>query len=62
VIQGMGDMTGTSYFLIDQMGNMILSGTIETENMEINLSRFAEGVYWLKFDNSLLPVQKIIKQ
>lgn len=62
VVQGMGEMTGTSYFLVDQIGNMILSGTIETENMEIDLSRFSEGIYWLKFDNSLLPVQKIIKQ
>ncbi len=58
----MEDMTGTSYFLVDQIGNMIQSGTVDAENMEIDLSPFAEGVYWLKFDNSLIPVQKIIKQ
>lgn len=61
-IEGMVDMTGTSYYLLDQIGNMIQSGTVDAEKMEIDLSRFAEGVYWLKFDNSLLPVQKIIKQ
>ncbi|MEN9999446.1 MAG: hypothetical protein RI922_2436 [Bacteroidota bacterium] len=62
VVEGMVDMTGTNYYLLDQIGNMIHSGTFDAENKEIDLSRFAEGVYWLKFDNSLLPVQKIIKQ
>lgn len=62
VVEGLADIAGTSYYLLDQIGNKIQSGTIDAEKMEIDLSRFAEGVYWLKFDNSLLPVQKIIKQ
>jgi hypothetical protein len=62
VVEGIADMTGSNYYLLDQIGNMIQSGTIDAKKMEIDLSRFAEGVYWLKFENSLLPVQKIIKQ
>lgn len=62
VVEGIADITGTNYCLLDQIGNIIQSGTIDAEKMEIDLSRFAEGVYWLKFDNSLIPVQKIIKQ
>ena len=62
VVEGIADMTGTNYYLLDQIGNIIQSGTVDAENMEIDLSRFSEGIYWLKFDNSMLPVQKIIKQ
>lgn len=62
VVEGMVNMTGTNYYLLDQIGNIIQSGTIDAEKMEIDLSRFAEGVYWLKFENSWLPVQRIIKQ
>ncbi len=58
----MAELTGRNYYLLDQIGNMIHSGTVDSENMEIDLSRFSEGIYWLKFENSMLPVQKIIKQ
>lgn len=61
VVQLTTDYIGTNYYVFNQLGNPIVNGKVVSEDIEIDMSNFSEGIYWLKFENSLYPVKKLIK-
>lgn len=52
----------TMYRIINQSGNIILSGKLTEKNQRINISGLAAGIYFLKTDNDKMQSFKVIKK
>ncbi|MGB0836875.1 MAG: alpha-amylase family glycosyl hydrolase [Flavobacteriaceae bacterium] len=49
-------------YLINQLGLTLKSFTLKkNETQQLNLNSLKQGVYYLKFNNSILPTQRLIK-
>jgi hypothetical protein len=53
---------GTNYRICDYMGRIVLSGHIDKENIEIELSNLPRGIYLLSIGENISQTFKIIKE
>lgn len=50
-----------NYLVYDYQGNLILIGKINSENTFVDISNLSNGMYFLKIDNSLGEIFKVLK-
>jgi plastocyanin len=55
------ELNGLTYYLKDQSGKLLLSGTITDKRFTIDLTSYASGVYYLQIPEKRRPALKIIK-
>lgn len=60
IISAPAKYLGTTFQLNDALGRMIRSGTLSTEETELQLQNMAAGVYFITFDNEQLQPVKLI--
>lgn len=51
-----------NYIIYDYQGNLILTGKLISENTFVDISNFSNGMYFLKIDNHLGEIYKLLKQ
>lgn len=51
-----------NYLIYDYQGNLILTGKLISENTFVDISNFSNGMYFLKIDNHLGEIYKLLKQ
>ena len=62
VIKISGASSGDQLQVIDARGNCVLSNIIASENKEIDLSAYPEGIYYIRFSNAYeSKATKVIK-
>lgn len=61
-IQSKKSIHGNSYFIYDYQGNLILIGKLISENTFVDISKLSNGMYFLKIDNYLGEIYKVLKQ
>jgi hypothetical protein len=57
-----GKLIGAVYTIYDNTGNVVLSGTINTENTSIELGNLSAGIYLFSVGENVKQTFKVIKE
>lgn len=55
-------LIGEAFTIIDQLGEIVLKGTIKSEKMEIDLSKYSSGMYLFRLSNYSEKVIRVLKK
>ena len=60
-MQADASLVGSIYTLSDLTGRKVLTGKLNTENLTIELSDLASGIYTLNVDGNATQTYKVVK-
>jgi hypothetical protein len=61
-IQSTVSQIGTSYFIYDFTGKLMLTGKLISESTRIDMNRFSSGIYFIKMGDNALDTFKVVKE